>query len=125
LEPADRQREVFANARIAVLELVERLDEREGERLVAADLRILHQLRKLKGGRPLARHAAGPNLGQVILSRSSIGDERAKAHIHEHRDANNGERDQKELNSEGGRGDQWLARRGYALGKFFHVSGVR
>ena len=65
------------------------------------------------------------NLGQVVLRRPVVGQQRAKADIHADRDRDNGQRDQKKLNGQGGRGDQRVSSRGFALDEFVHVWGIR
>ena len=86
--------------------VVERLDQRNGQPLVASDLGVVHQLRQLEGGGPLAGQSPALDLGEIVLSAPLISQQRSEADVHEDRDANDRQRDQKELNSEGGRGGQ-------------------
>ena len=67
------------------------------------------------------------HLGEVVLRAAVVGQQRAESDIHGDRDSDDGQRDQKELNGQGGRGDQWVASRVFALDEFVHEweSGAR
>ena len=98
----------------------ERLDQLGAERPVGADLGVGHQARQLVGRRPSPVGSAVAHLGEVVLRAAVVGEQRTESDIHGDRDSNDGQRDQKELNGQGGRGDQWVASRVFALDEFVH-----
>ena len=98
------ERQILPHARIVVFRRLERLHERRRQRPVGADLGIAHQPRQLVGGRPAAIRSAVADLAQVFLRRAVVGQERTEPDIHRHGDTDDGQRNQKKLNSEGGRG---------------------
>ena len=95
------------------------------ERAIGADFRVRHQPRQFVRGGPAPVRTAALNLGEIILRAAVVGDERSKPRIHEDRHANHGHRNQKELNSEGGRGAQRVSSRRLALDQLFHGTGRR
>ncbi len=123
IEAADGQRQVLANPRIAGFRLVERFDQFDCDRPIGADFRVFHQRRQLERGRPLAVRAAEPDFGDVVARAPRVGHQRTEAEIQQHRDANDSQRDQKKLNSKGGRRGERISSCGFALDEFFHVQG--
>ena len=105
---------------IDLLHRQERLDEGRRQRPIGADLRVGHQTRQFVGRRPAAVRAAVADFAQVFLGGPIVGQKRAESGIHGDGDTDNGQRNQKELNSKGGRGDQWVTSRGFALDEFVH-----
>src|SRR5581483_9065318 len=123
LQTPDRQRQVLADPWIAGLRFLEGRHERGCERPVAAHLRVVHQPRQLVGRRPLPVGAAESDLGDVVLRRAPVGDERTEPDVQQRHRADDRQRNQKELNSEGGRRDERVSRRGFALDEFVHEPG--
>src|SRR5215472_17801022 len=52
-----------------------------------------------------------------------MGQQRTEPDVHTHRECNDGQWNQKELDGEGWRGNERASRRGLALDKFVHVCG--
>ncbi len=125
VKPSDREREVTPHERVVVLGAFERFHERGRQRAVGADFRIRHQARQLVGRGPAARRSARANLGEVVLRGPLVVQHRAESDIHGDRDCYNGQRNQKELNGQGGRRDEWVSSRAFALDQLVHVMGRR
>src|SRR5262245_26294661 len=62
----------------------------------------------------------GLNFPQIVLGRAFVRQERPEAQVHEHRQADDDQRNQEELDGESRCGDQWVVSRGFALDEFFH-----
>ncbi len=120
VQPANGERQILPHARVVVFGSLERLHELRRERPVGPDLRIAHQPRQLVGGRPAPIGSAVADLAEVFLRRAVVGQERTEADIHRHGDTDDGQRNQKKLNSEGGRGAYRVTSRGFALDEFVH-----
>ena len=89
-----------------------------------ADVGVRHEPRQFIGRRPATIGAAGPDLAQVALRGAVVIQERPESHVYERCHRNDGQRNQKKLDSESGRGDQRVSRRVFALDKFLHFIGI-
>ena len=120
IHAADRQREIAADLRI-VLRRLEGVDQLGTERPVGANLWIGHQTRELVCGGPAPIGATVADLGKILARRTAVGEQGTEPDVHTDRDRDNDQRNQEKLNGEGGRGDQRVTSRGFALDEFVHL----
>jgi hypothetical protein len=116
-EPSKRQREVLPNARIVLFRIPERLDQLRRERgfFLLGELGIGHEARELVGGRPPPIAPAGSDVGQVLPRRPIFAEQAPETDIHQHRGADDEQRNKKELNSDRGRRRQRCASARFSL----------
>ena len=105
VEAANRERQVLPHPRVVVFRRLERFHERGRQRAVGPDLRIAHQPRQFVGRGPAPIRPAIADFAQVFLRRPIVGQQRAEPDVRRHGETDDGQRNQKKLNSEGGRGD--------------------
>src|SRR5262249_702284 len=65
--------------------------------------------------------AAVADLGEIVLGLAIVSEQRAEPDVDHDRDTNDGQRDQKELNGQGGGCCKWAASRAFALDEFVHA----
>ena len=107
-QPAQRQREILPNSGIVVLRFREGLGQLGSQRapLLLGERRVGHQPRQLVGSRPPPVASARSDVGEVFRGRSVFAEQSAKADVHQHRGADDEQRDEEELNGDRGRCSQ-------------------